>query len=98
MSFTVSEALSSLGYYRGFSDISRRIDDLLGDPEWVIMVVESVFQEVEFFPDNQLRKHMGITLKRTITVPELRPWSCRHLQLWPGSRLCTTLFTGRVWF
>ena len=42
----------------------------LGNPEWVIMVVESVFQEVEFFPDNKLRKHM---LKRTIIVPELWP-------------------------
>ena len=45
----------------------------LGNPEWVIMVVESVFQEVEFFPDNKLRKHMGIMLKRTIIVPELWP-------------------------
>ena len=28
------------------------------------MEVESVFQEVEFFPDNKLGKHMGIMLKQ----------------------------------
>jgi len=32
MSFIFSEALSSLGYYGGFSNISRHIDDLFRKP------------------------------------------------------------------